>query len=54
MPGATGHLLKEDPDLQIAICTAYSDRSWEEMSRVFGNTDRVLVLKKPFDSIEVR
>ncbi len=41
------------PDLQVVICTAYSDHSWEEMLECFGQTDRLLVLKKPFDNIEV-
>ena len=43
----------EFPDLQIVICTAYSDYSWDEISKAIGNTDQVLVLKKPFDNIEV-
>ena len=44
---------KEFPDLQIVICTAYSDYSWDEISKAVGNTDHVLVLKKPFDNVEV-
>ncbi|HEV3418267.1 MAG TPA: response regulator [Pirellulales bacterium] len=43
-----------DPDLQIVICTAYSDYSWGDMTRVLGETDRLLLLKKPFDNVEVR
>jgi len=43
-----------DPDLQIVICTAYSDYSWSEVIRDLGETDRLLILKKPFDNIEVR
>jgi CheY-like chemotaxis protein len=42
-----------DPDLQVVICTAYSDYSFDEMLRTLGATDRLLVLKKPFDVIEV-
>jgi PAS domain S-box-containing protein len=42
------------PDLQIVICTAYSDYSWEELFNKFGHTDKLLILKKPFDNIEVR
>jgi two-component system, sensor histidine kinase and response regulator len=41
------------PDLQVVICTAYSDYSWEEMLRTLGYSDRMLILKKPFDNIEV-
>jgi DNA-binding NtrC family response regulator len=44
---------EEYPDLQVVICTAYSDYSWDQMVKKFGNTDRLVVLKKPFDSIEV-
>lgn len=42
-----------DPEVQIVICTAYSDRSWEEIIRKLGHADRLLILKKPFDTIEV-
>ncbi|MGZ5021038.1 MAG: response regulator, partial [Chthoniobacterales bacterium] len=44
---------KEFPDLQIVICTAYSDYSWDEIAKSVGNTDHMLVLKKPFDNVEV-
>jgi two-component system sensor histidine kinase/response regulator len=46
-------LWEVDPDLQVVICTAYSDKSWEEMVETLGNPERVLILKKPFDTIEV-
>ncbi|MCD4773756.1 MAG: PAS domain S-box protein [Bacteroidales bacterium] len=42
------------PDIQIVICTAYSDYSWQDMCDKFGNTENLLILKKPFDNIEVR
>ena len=42
-----------DPDLQIVICTAYSDRSWSEIRTHLGVSDKLLILKKPFDAIEV-
>ena len=48
-----GHIWNEFPDLQVVICTAYSDYSWDEISKAVGNTDHVLVLKKPFDNVEV-
>jgi PAS domain S-box-containing protein len=44
---------KNHPDLQVVICTAYSDYSWEEMVGQIGKTDNMVVLKKPFDNIEV-
>jgi PAS domain S-box-containing protein len=41
------------PELQVVICTAYSDYSWEEMIRKVGKTDSLVILKKPFDNVEV-
>ncbi|MDB6033469.1 MAG: Blue-light-activated protein [Verrucomicrobiales bacterium] len=41
------------PDLQIVICTAYSDYSWDDMIAKVGQSDRLLILKKPFDNVEV-
>jgi signal transduction histidine kinase len=40
------------PDLQVVLCTAYSDYSWQDMLKKFGYSDRLVILKKPFDSIE--
>lgn len=48
-----GHLWKADPDLQVVICTAYSDYQWEEIARKIGKTSNMVILKKPFDNIEV-
>ncbi|MGC5699091.1 EAL domain-containing protein [Pseudomonas sp. NFXW11] len=47
-------LWQADPDLQIALCTAYSDYSFEEMSERLAFDDQLLILKKPFDSLEIR
>lgn len=41
-----------DPDLQCVICTAFADYSWDEMIAKLGRSDRLLILKKPFDPIE--
>jgi hypothetical protein len=43
----------EEPRLQIVFCTAYSDTSWTEVSTRLDARDRLLILKKPFDPIEV-
>ncbi|MBC8010334.1 MAG: response regulator, partial [Burkholderiales bacterium] len=48
----TEAIWKVDPDLQIVICTAYSDYSWDEMIRKLGQSDKLLILKKPFDNVE--
>jgi signal transduction histidine kinase len=49
----TAKIWQKYPDLQVVICTAYSDYSWEEMLKKLGYSDRLVILKKPFDSIEV-
>ncbi len=43
-----------DNDVEIVICTAYSDYSWEETINELGVRDNLLILKKPFDSLAVR
>ncbi|MEW6071989.1 MAG: response regulator [Planctomycetota bacterium] len=43
-----------DSDLQVVLCTAYSDYSFDEIVDQLGSTDRLLILKKPFDPVEVR
>ncbi len=41
-----------DPDIQIVLCTAYSDYSWGEVFEKLGRRDGLLILKKPFDAVE--
>jgi len=48
----TQRILGIDPDIQIVICTAYADYSWEQMFEKIGNRDGLLILKKPFDAVE--
>jgi two-component system, NtrC family, sensor kinase len=44
-----------DPEVQIVICTAYSDYSWEDtIDKLGAESERFLILKKPFDHVEVR
>jgi PAS domain S-box-containing protein len=50
----TGKIWEHYPDLQVVICTAYSDYSLEEMIDKLGHSDRLVILKKPFDNIEVQ
>lgn len=42
-----------DPDLQVVICTAHSDYSWDQITGHLGHSDRLVILKKPFDAVEV-
>ncbi|MFJ2363128.1 ATP-binding protein [Pseudomonas sp. NPDC087697] len=48
------HLWQTDPRLQVVVCTAYSDYSWDELLNRLQAHDRLLILKKPFDNIEVQ
>ncbi|MBY8948062.1 EAL domain-containing protein [Pseudomonas sp. SH10-3B] len=43
-----------DPNLQIALCTAYSDYSFEAIEARIKYNDQLLILKKPFDHLEIR
>ena len=42
-----------DNDLQVILCTAYSDHAWGDVQREVDAHDRLLIIKKPFDPIEV-
>jgi len=44
---------KADPDIQVVVCTAFSDHPWHEIATRLGKTDRLLILRKPFDTVEV-
>lgn len=46
-------LWRTDPHIQVVICTAYSDYSWADMIARLGLSDRLLILRKPFETIEV-
>ncbi len=45
---------REVPDIEIVICTAFSDYSWIETVEKLGHTDRLLIVRKPFDAIEIQ
>ena len=42
-----------DPYIQMVICSAHSDHSWEDISNELGSSDNLLILKKPFEVIEI-
>lgn len=48
-----GRIWAADPDIQTIICTAYTDHSWDEIIQKLGYDDRLLILQKPFSSVEV-
>lgn len=43
-----------DPELQLVLCTAYSDHTWQEIARRLVNLENLLILRKPYDKAEVR
>jgi PAS domain S-box-containing protein len=43
-----------DPGVEVVICTAFIDYSADDIVRRLRRTDQLLLLKKPFDNIEVR
>jgi diguanylate cyclase (GGDEF)-like protein len=46
-------LWRVDHEIQVVICTAYSDHSLEALTERFGRSDKLLVLKKPFEAVEI-
>jgi len=44
---------EKSPDLPVVICTAFSDYSWSEMMARLGHSDNLVILRKPFEPIEV-
>lgn len=48
------NMFRADNLLQVVICTAYSDHTLNEIRSRLGDNDRVLLLKKPFENIELR
>ncbi len=50
----TKRIWEIDPEIQVVVCSAYSDYSWQDIVQELTHTSQFLVLKKPFESIEVR
>ncbi len=46
-------ILSADSKTQVVICTAYSDFSWEDILGRVGVRDNLLILKKPFENMEI-
>jgi PAS domain S-box-containing protein len=51
---AIAQIWKEYPYIEMVICTAFSDYSWNEIVTRLGSSDKLLFLKKPFVSIAVK
>ena len=57
-PGIDGvqtikQLWDELPELNCVLCTAFSDYDWEDIRQQLPHTSNLLILKKPFDPVEV-
>jgi diguanylate cyclase (GGDEF)-like protein len=44
---------KVDSHIQTVICSAHSDYSWEDIQNELGTSENFLILKKPFEVIEI-
>ena len=42
-----------DPSIQMVICSADSDRSWQEIHSALGNPEKLLMLKKTYEAFEI-
>jgi diguanylate cyclase (GGDEF)-like protein len=47
------NLWKVDPEIQVVVCSAYSDYDWMELLARLGRSDKLIVIKKPFEPIEI-
>jgi diguanylate cyclase (GGDEF)-like protein len=47
------HLWEVDPHVQVVICSAHTDYDWTEVVARLDHSDKLLVIKKPFEAIEV-
>ncbi|MEN9573773.1 MAG: hypothetical protein RL514_1628 [Verrucomicrobiota bacterium] len=58
MPGMDGQqtlsrLWHISPELQAVVCTGAADQALTQLLARFGNTDQLIILKKPFEILEV-
>ena len=48
------HLRALDPSLQVVFSSAYNDYSWARMKEQIGLDEGLLIIRKPFDRIEIQ
>jgi signal transduction histidine kinase len=58
-PGIDGietirRMWERQPELEVVLCSAYNDYSWDDITNRLHPGDRLVILRKPFDPIEVR
>ncbi|MDY6825467.1 MAG: response regulator [Thermodesulfobacteriota bacterium] len=51
---AAKRIWDKHPYVEVVICTAYTDYSWDDIVDELGSTDRLLFMRKPFDSVAVK
>ena len=42
------------PYVEMVLCTAYSDYTWDDIVDKLGSSDKLLFLRKPFDAVAVQ
>lgn len=42
------------PDIQVVICSAYSDYDWEDILKALGERDNLFFIRKPFDPVAIK
>ena len=47
------HLWAVDAEVQVVVCSAYTDYDWLELLTRLGHSDKLIVVKKPFEPIEI-
>jgi diguanylate cyclase (GGDEF)-like protein len=47
------NLWKVDSEIQVVVCSAYTDYDWVELLARLGHSDKLIVIKKPFEPIEI-
>jgi diguanylate cyclase (GGDEF)-like protein len=47
------NLWKVDSEIQVVVCSAYSDYDWMQLRARLGRSDKLIVIKKPFEPIEI-
>jgi CheY-like chemotaxis protein len=50
----TKRIWETSPYTEVAVCTAYSDYSWEDILQELGSRDQLQFIRKPFDVVTVK
>lgn len=51
---AVKRIWQKYPNIEVVICTAFSDYAWNDILKELGNTGNLLFMKKPFDATAVK